>query len=475
MIITRLLDVLAQRCPVLPPTVHRAAAADARRRGDRRQICRLVGRPDTPRDVLADLATIDDPEVQTSFLLRVGPPEIHVPVTSAVLSSALAQAGGAVQVDVALKYLEQTGDQDLARRLLYTCLPRWLRAEEVYQVLSVAQPLADLRASFSLWHLTEVVARLGPDLGNELLATTTCPTLVAALSLLPVDHSTLRGALARVTAGQLSSRQERWLRAAVNASDRDPDEVRDLQEVLGPASRDDPDRPEGVASCRSWNQDPLIPRDRLRDEDLAHLGATRDPALAAQVVAAALRNGTAPTIGWLLRNPAVTAEDRARILQYLRSTPRAAASVLDWVDVYDPDDAELTAVLREHAPLRLLELYGWDPFGGPDHAAEAIRELWQRRDVEHSPEAVARAVAGAHVPRPVWAHLPWSMVPYLLAPREPASRFALVPGLARWVADQLDDLLQTGGPAAMSALEGIGEEFDGTIGDLLQVCRAVLQ
>lgn len=473
---TRTLNVLLERCAVLPAQLHRVEAARAAAAGDTNRLAELAARRDAPGDLLDRYAAMVDPKIRAAYLSRPGTTPLATERNAAVLAEALEACPDRATVDAALAALEVKATKGLAQALLRKAPAQWLTPQQAYLVLSSARTLkASGRRGVTPERVAQVAARCGPDLSHRLLEDCTCPVRLAGLALLPVDHQVLRAAVTSTRAqmrrrSATASGAKPWLIAALRSSHRTPAEADELVELI----RDSIDgyslhiasmMGPNVPHPGGWDTRPVPAPEPVTGATVQTRSS--DPQVLTRTVDAVLTDPAGPhgeALLELLCNPYLPPEDRSRVVQALRGYPGMHRAVVarDILGL-NHDDDQVRDLLVSEAPLATLQRYGWEPFGGPDNAAAVATRLWHEAA---QPMDVPAAVAQARPPRSTWPHMPWQLLLQMAALRlrgEP---------IAAWIADELAKLSDTD-PAAWQVLTSIADDFDGSFTDLITTCQAV--
>lgn len=505
-------SVLLDRCPVLPASLLRAAWASAVAAGDLPLMRTLVAREDAPEDLIAQFATQTEASVVGVYAARhTKAPGWVADHRAAALAKALAAASPPQEAIVAaLAAFDRKPTRTLAGALLRID-EDWLTPEQAFAVLTRVSPgdKPDYRP-INGWRFA---ARLGPELGAQLLRTTR--TWWVMVTLLEFDLPTMDkvAAVARCSADiQLSTDLMRTgvgnhelARAQRSILERSP--VAEHYEVR--ITFANPDTWGGQSQARvdriidelrlvfggvltvppvPWDTTPTRsartpPLDCATPAEIEAAAASPNPGRvheAAQALWARLpRAEDIKAYRTLLSNPALTRADCVRLLSDIASKGtiwlELSANGLAGLDLIltHPGDEEIHRLWAAAMPAQTLARHGWEPFGGRTVAPGLIRSWQVARAAATLSSALFDELLDAVVAQGVTAHELRALSVATIQVRIRDARRATAVPLATAVADLLAKTLGDD-PACWAVYDAMaGEAFTGSLGELLDTITQV--
>lgn len=412
------LKTLLARCPLLPESALRAAYARAAEAGDNSQLADLASRHDLPADILAILAGNHDPKVAAALKARPARPDLpatHVPETRATV---LARALGSRSATPSAEAFADAVSAFMATHSQVLLAALWHRPAAWFTPQQAAALLKRLDASPNLFDREllphDLVARLGPQLRDELL-----PRLVNPL-------------LAKILCSFGENGPNRW--------------------DLTPASP-----PSASAGFES-----------ATEETIESASASRDPRVLKEVVAH-LQTPARPKVPigaltTLLRNRALDHDDRlalVRAVAGMRALEKQAAGRIDVVTLY-ADEPDTVAAWCDAVPEYVLPRHGWVPFGGAVNAPRLLTGWIERR----SAVAIVAAAMGTALSDDDLRRMPAPVIAYV---QVALNNDPTIDRIAALAAEALGD-----NPRAWDVYDALEGDYPGTFEELLQATTHML-
>lgn len=490
------------RTPVAPAAVLRAAFESATEHEDNELLRALVVREDAPDDLVEQFSTYDGTSLAGLYRARAERPgngasrrrETRAAVLARALAARTAAApASAALIEDAFAAFEKKPTQTLAAQLRQ--LPAaWFTPPQAYQLILVIDTLPHRYQSPT----DKLISRLGTALASKALEHVTSTWLLDEMFTWDVDAQAVISAVKR----WLPSRRGRTMNGGYSGDNtqltlhaafayRTPEDRAKIQVELVKWAIDHEPWAVGVLACRAyvpedadqatpaaWDEAPAQPPSEVRDlrdvppATLAALATSGNARTLTEVIDAVLGRDDPATIGRVsavaLRNRALTTADRHRLIAVVCDEGFEHTNALEDYDAIAmyTDDPVVTAAWASKFPEQALNLHRWDPFGGPQAAAERMR-AWEEDGSLAAWSDLGAAAARAGLAKSDVLGLRTTTVNALCA--VPGAAGANVSAL---VADALAHGLGDQS-ARWRTFAQLAESFPGSLGELIETAAAV--